>query len=104
MIAAANSGSILASAMVLGIFVLATSNSFAQSIGDIARQQRERLGAERRAAAHVYTNEDLAEPHIVAASQQQSAAPAQTLALPAPVSAMDVFAHQMTDREEHHAS
>src|SRR5271165_7061940 len=39
---------------------------FAQSVADAARQERERRGELARRTTHVYTNEDLAKPHILA--------------------------------------
>lgn len=47
----------------ISIFILGISSSFAQSLGDVARQERERNEDSRR--PHVYTNEDLARPQIV---------------------------------------
>src|ERR1043166_6493351 len=43
----------------------------AQSLGDLARQERERKGDQPHRAVHVYINEDLARPQILVPEDQK---------------------------------
>jgi hypothetical protein len=47
------------SAVVIGLGVLATGNAFAQSLGDVARQQKQNSAQPRPAAKKVITEDDL---------------------------------------------
>ncbi len=59
------------SSWVLGLLVLFfASTAYSQSLGDIARQARERKMNEPKRATHVYTNEDLAKPQILVPEDQ----------------------------------
>jgi len=63
---------------VVSLFLLCTMTSFAQSLGDIARQERERKKDEPRRETHVYTNDDLEKPHILVPEDQARALAART--------------------------
>ncbi len=52
-------------AVVLSSGLLFASFASAQTIGDVARQERERRARQPQCAARVYTNEDLARPQIL---------------------------------------
>ncbi len=52
-------------AVVLSSGLLFVSFASAQTIGDVARQERERRARQPQCAARVYTNEDLARPQIL---------------------------------------
>jgi nucleoid-associated protein YgaU len=56
--------------VVVSLLLLGTTTSFAQSLGDIARQERERKQNEPQRETHVYTNDDLQKPHILVPEDQ----------------------------------
>jgi nucleoid-associated protein YgaU len=56
---------------VLGLLVLLlAAPAYSQSLGDIARQERERKANQPNHATHVYTNDDLARPQILVPEDQ----------------------------------
>lgn len=71
--------------VLLSIFIVGISSGFAQGLGDVAREERERKEENSR-RRRVYTNEDLAHPRIAvresrgeaAAAESAAAAPDQT--------------------------
>jgi nucleoid-associated protein YgaU len=94
----------LKSGVVVSLFLACSMTTFAQSLGDIARQERERKQDQPQRETHVYTNDDLERPHILvpedqaralAARNRNGITPAATVqaseppvpALPAPPSA-----------------
>ena len=58
-------------ALLVSLFVFGIGTGSAQSLGDLARQQRERMNARASNTAHVYTNEDLARPKILDLDNQE---------------------------------
>jgi nucleoid-associated protein YgaU len=58
---------------VVSLIFLCTVTGFAQSLGDIARQERERKKHSPQRELHVYTNEDLTRPHILVPEDQARA-------------------------------
>jgi nucleoid-associated protein YgaU len=58
---------------VVSLILLCTVTGFAQSLGDIARQERERKKHLPQRELHVYTNEDLTRPHILVPEDQARA-------------------------------
>jgi nucleoid-associated protein YgaU len=54
-----------------------------QSLGEVARQERERKQNQARPATHVYTNEDLARPRILLQEDRERVQAAQQKATPA---------------------
>lgn len=60
-------------AAVVSLILLCTVTGFAQSLGDIARQERERKKHLPQPELHVYTNEDLVRPHILVPEDQARA-------------------------------
>ena len=61
----------LRSSWVVRLLVLFfASTAYSQSLGDLARQERERQLSEPKHATHVYTNEDLAKPRILVPEDQ----------------------------------
>ncbi|MBI4479111.1 MAG: LysM peptidoglycan-binding domain-containing protein [Acidobacteria bacterium] len=83
----------LFTALLFAVLLLGSATSSAQSLGDLARQQRERARNKVARSPHVFTNEDLARPKILEASPVQplpaeaSAAPAPSTLAPAPSTA-----------------
>lgn len=61
------------SGIVIPLLLLCTITSFAQSLGDIARQERERKRTQPSRETHVYTNEDLERPQILVPEDQARA-------------------------------
>lgn len=61
-------------ALLCFIFIVALTEGSAQSLGELARQERERIKARRQAPARVFTNEDLARPKILDGSERGSIA------------------------------
>jgi nucleoid-associated protein YgaU len=55
---------------VASLILLCTVTGFAQSLGDIARQERERKKQLPQRELHVYTNEDLTRAHILVPEDQ----------------------------------
>jgi nucleoid-associated protein YgaU len=53
------------------VFLPGLTNSLAQSLGDLARQERARVRNNSANPAHVFTNEDLARPRILAGGEQE---------------------------------
>ena len=51
--------------LLVGVLVVGAESARSQSLGDLARQERARRGAEPSPATRVYTNEDLQRPKIV---------------------------------------
>ena len=51
--------------LLLYLLIAGTVSNFGQSLGDIARQERERRASEPSHSKHVYTNEDLLRPKIL---------------------------------------
>src|SRR5579862_6404378 len=63
---------------VPGLLVLFfASTAYSQSLGDLARQERERKTNEPKRATHVYTNEDLAKPQILVPEDQARVQPGE---------------------------
>ena len=52
-------------ALLFSVFLLGLTSGHAQSLGDLALQQRERVRNNAPKSAHVFTNEDLARPRIM---------------------------------------
>jgi nucleoid-associated protein YgaU len=84
------------SGVVVSLVLACSVTSFAQSLGDIARQERERRKNQPVHAAHMYTNDDLQKSHIlvpedqarVVAAQKNGSAPwVQASEPPAPTAA-----------------
>jgi len=69
---------VLMSGVVVSLLLACTMTSFAQSLGDIARQERERKQDQPQRETHVYTNEDLERPHILVPEDQARALAART--------------------------
>lgn len=77
-------------ALFIAIFVFGLATSSAQSLGDLARQERERVRVRSAKSPHVFTNEDLSRPKILeavelaqeAAQPATASAPANALAAP----------------------
>jgi nucleoid-associated protein YgaU len=61
----------LLSGIFFFLFFLSSASSFAQSLGEVARQERERRAIQSR-RPRVYTNEDLARPRILDAEDRQA--------------------------------
>ena len=61
------------------IFIFGISSSFAQGLGDVAREARERKEENPR-RPRVYTNEDLARPRIAVRESREAAAAAESAA------------------------
>src|SRR5271156_1735119 len=53
------------------LFFSCASTCLGQSLGDIARQERERKEHEPRRSSYVYTNDDLKRTHILIPEDQQ---------------------------------
>src|SRR5438128_1408294 len=51
--------------LLLYLLIAGTVSNFGQSLGDIARKERERRAVEQAHSRHVYTNEDLLRPQIL---------------------------------------
>jgi nucleoid-associated protein YgaU len=64
--------------VVVSLLFTCTLTSFAQSLGDIARQERERKNDQPQRKTHVYTNDDLQKPHILVPEDQARALSART--------------------------
>jgi nucleoid-associated protein YgaU len=60
----------LRSGTLVSLIVLCTATSFAQSLGDIARQERERQKEQTPRTTYVYTNDDLKKDHILVPEDQ----------------------------------
>ena len=58
------------SATAVSLLLSCAATSYAQGLGDIARQERERKQSLAQHAAHIYTNDDLKKPHILAPEDQ----------------------------------
>jgi len=69
---------VLMSGVVVSLLLICTTTSFAQSLGDIARQERERKKDQPQRETHVYTNDDLEKPHILVPEDQARALSART--------------------------
>src|SRR5271168_1632892 len=85
----------LRSGALVSLILLCAAGSFAQSLGDIARQERERKKEQPPRATYIYTEDDLKKEHIlvpedqarVLASRRNASNPAvQVAQLPVPVS------------------
>jgi nucleoid-associated protein YgaU len=63
-------------AFLFSIFLTVVSSSFAQSLGDVAREQREHKDDAQTRPRRVYTNEDLSRSRIVMREPEQSTDPA----------------------------
>jgi LysM repeat protein len=63
--------SYLFSGLLLSYFVFGLQTTSAQSLGEIAREQRAQTQAHTSSAPHVYTNEDLAAEQILVPADQQ---------------------------------
>ncbi|MBI3933887.1 MAG: LysM peptidoglycan-binding domain-containing protein [Acidobacteria bacterium] len=82
------------SALFLAIFIFGLTTSSAQSLGDLARQERERVKARPARSSRVYTNEDLARPKILGTLEKEiigslapiASPPATPSSAPAPAS------------------
>ncbi|MGH9784987.1 MAG: hypothetical protein ACRD88_12470 [Terriglobia bacterium] len=61
----------LLSGLIFSFLFLSSTSSFAQDLGDVARQERERRTNQGR-RSRVYTNEDLARPRILDADEKQA--------------------------------
>lgn len=59
-------------ALLFAVFFLGLTNSPAQSLGDLARQERERVRNNATKPTHVFTNEDLARFKILAGLEQEN--------------------------------
>jgi len=71
-------------ALLVVIFLFDATSSSAQFLGDVARQQRERLQNKDAHSTHVFTNEDLARPRILKGlGLQSSETPAPFASTPA---------------------
>ncbi|MBI3895289.1 MAG: LysM peptidoglycan-binding domain-containing protein [Acidobacteria bacterium] len=55
----------IAGGLLVGMLIVGAESAVAQSLGDLARQERARKGVESPPVAHVYTNEDMQRPKIV---------------------------------------
>ena len=55
----------------VALFLSCATACFGQSLGDVARQERERKEQEPRRSNYVYTNDDLKRPHILVPEDQQ---------------------------------
>lgn len=51
--------------LLVAIFLFGSTSSPAQSLGDLARQQRQRIHNHATSSTHVFTNEDLGRPRIL---------------------------------------
>jgi nucleoid-associated protein YgaU len=58
------------SATALSLLLTCATTSYAQSLGDFARQERERKQSLARHAAHIYTTDELKKPQILAPEDQ----------------------------------
>jgi len=84
---------VFSASLLSAIFFFGLATSSAQSLGDLARQQRKRMNARTANSTHVFTNEDLAKPKILDAVEMahDAAQPtnrpesADTLSAPTPV-------------------
>jgi nucleoid-associated protein YgaU len=61
-------------ALLVSIFVLGGTRGSAQSLGDLARQERERVRNHTSGSTRVFTNEDLARPKILEGGERDDAA------------------------------
>ena len=61
---------VLMTGVVVSLLLTFTATSFAQSLGDIARQERERKKDQPQRETHVYTNDDLEKPRILVPEDQ----------------------------------
>jgi nucleoid-associated protein YgaU len=69
---------ILFGGAVVWLLLLCAATSFAQSLGDVARQQRERKKDQQAHETHVYTNDDLSQEHILVPEDQARALTAKS--------------------------
>jgi len=88
-------------ALFFSAFLLGLTSGSAQSLGDVARQERDRLSNKSDKSTRVFTNEDLARPTILEEHEQEdsdaqtgTAFPPATPA-PAPVSASEPAVKKM---------
>jgi nucleoid-associated protein YgaU len=58
------------SATALSLLLTCAATSYAQNLGDFARQERERKQSLARHAAHIYTTDELKKPQILAPEDQ----------------------------------
>jgi nucleoid-associated protein YgaU len=58
------------SATAVSLLLSCAATSYAQSLGDFARQERERKQSLAQHAEHIYTNDDLKKPQILAPEDQ----------------------------------
>ena len=56
--------------LFFSIFLISASSSLAQSVGDVAREEREKKEEQSR-RPRIYTNEDLARPRILIQQDEQ---------------------------------
>jgi len=79
---ASRSAIVFSAVLLIAIFVFGLATSSAQSLGDLARQERARVKTRSVNSSHVFTNEDLSRPKILEVVE-----PAQDASRPAAVSA-----------------
>jgi len=65
-------------ALLVWLLCVCASSGFAQSLGDIARAERERKKEQPQPELHVYTNDDLEKPHILVPEDQARVVAART--------------------------
>jgi nucleoid-associated protein YgaU len=75
------------SGALVSLILLCAATSFAQSLGDIARQERERKKEQPPRATYVYTDEDLKKEHILVPEDQARVLAARRNASTPPVEA-----------------
>ena len=81
--------------VVVSLLFACTVTSFAQSLGDIARQERERKNDQSQPKTHVYTNDDLQKPHILVPEDQARALSARTWIGLTPIPAVQASEHSV---------
>jgi nucleoid-associated protein YgaU len=76
---------VIMSGVVVSLLLACTMTSFAQSLGDVARQEQERKKDQPQRETHVYTNDDLEKPHILVPEDRARALSARTWIEPTPL-------------------
>jgi nucleoid-associated protein YgaU len=66
------------SGVVVSLLFVCTMTAFAQSLGDVARQEQERKKDQQQRESHVYTNDDLDKERILVPEDQARALTART--------------------------
>jgi nucleoid-associated protein YgaU len=69
---------VIMTGVVVSLLLICTMTSFAQNLGDVARQERERKKDQPQRETHVYTNDDLDKERILVPEDQARALTART--------------------------